>query len=34
VAAAIAFLLSNQASFVTAATLAVDGGWSAVKDSA
>ncbi len=34
VAAAIAFLLSDQASFVTAATLAVDGGWSAVKDSA
>ncbi|MGC4939452.1 SDR family NAD(P)-dependent oxidoreductase [Kribbella sp. DT2] len=34
VAAAVAFLLSDQASFVTAATLAVDGGWSAVKDSA
>lgn len=34
VAAVVAFLLSEQASFVTAATLAVDGGWSAVKDSA
>lgn len=34
VAAAVAFLLSGEASFVTAATLVVDGGWSAVKDSA
>lgn len=34
VAAAVAFLLSAEASFVTSATLAVDGGWSAVKDSA
>lgn len=34
VAAPVAFLLSAEASFVTAATLVVDGGWSAVKDSA
>lgn len=34
VAAAIAFLLSDEASFVTSSTLVVDGGWSAVKDSA
>ena len=34
VAAAVAFLLSDEASFVTAASLVVDGGWSAVKDSA
>ncbi|NEA33911.1 SDR family oxidoreductase [Streptomyces sp. SID13031] len=34
VAQAIAFLLSEEASFVTAASLVVDGGWSAVKDSA
>jgi NAD(P)-dependent dehydrogenase (short-subunit alcohol dehydrogenase family) len=34
VAAAVAFLLSAEASFVTAASLVVDGGWSAVKDSA
>jgi glucose 1-dehydrogenase len=33
VAAAVAFLLSAEASFVTSATLVVDGGWSAVKDS-
>jgi glucose 1-dehydrogenase len=33
VAQAIAFLLSEEASFVTAASLVVDGGWSAVKDS-
>jgi NAD(P)-dependent dehydrogenase (short-subunit alcohol dehydrogenase family) len=33
VATAIAFLLSDEASFVTAASLVVDGGWSAVKDS-
>jgi NAD(P)-dependent dehydrogenase (short-subunit alcohol dehydrogenase family) len=34
VAAAVAFLLSAEASFVTSATLVVDGGWSAMKDSA
>jgi NAD(P)-dependent dehydrogenase (short-subunit alcohol dehydrogenase family) len=34
VATAVAFLLSDEASFVTAASLVVDGGWSAVKDSA
>nr|WP_202886396.1 SDR family oxidoreductase [Kribbella sandramycini] len=34
VAQAVAFLLSAEASYVTAASLVVDGGWSAVKDSA
>ena len=34
VAAAIAFLCSSEASFVTGASLVVDGGWSIVKDSA
>ena len=34
VAAAIAFLGSKEASFVTGASLVVDGGWSIVKDSA
>lgn len=34
VARAVAFLLSEEASFVTAASLVVDGGWSVVKDSA
>lgn len=34
VAAAIAFLASGEASFVTGASLVVDGGWSVVKDSA
>ncbi|GAA1019953.1 3-oxoacyl-ACP reductase [Acrocarpospora pleiomorpha] len=34
VAAAIRFLLSDEASFITATTLVVDGGWSATKKSA
>ncbi|MFI6599427.1 SDR family NAD(P)-dependent oxidoreductase [Nonomuraea sp. NPDC050536] len=33
VAAAVAFLASGEASFITGATLTVDGGWSVVKDS-
>jgi NAD(P)-dependent dehydrogenase (short-subunit alcohol dehydrogenase family) len=33
VAAAIAFLCADEASFVTGARLVVDGGWSVVKDS-
>ncbi|GAA2096853.1 SDR family NAD(P)-dependent oxidoreductase [Actinomadura alba] len=34
IAAAIDFLLSDDASFITATTLVVDGGWSATKNSA
>jgi NAD(P)-dependent dehydrogenase (short-subunit alcohol dehydrogenase family) len=34
VAAAVAFLASPEAAFITAASLVVDGGWSAVKSSA
>lgn len=34
VAQVVAFLLSEEASYVTAAGVVVDGGWSAVKDSA
>jgi NAD(P)-dependent dehydrogenase (short-subunit alcohol dehydrogenase family) len=34
VAAVVAFLGSNDASFVTGASLVVDGGWSILKDSA
>jgi NAD(P)-dependent dehydrogenase (short-subunit alcohol dehydrogenase family) len=34
VAAAVAFLASTDAAFITAASLVVDGGWSAVKSSA
>ncbi len=33
VAAAVAFLASEEASFITGASLVVDGGWSSVKDS-
>jgi NAD(P)-dependent dehydrogenase (short-subunit alcohol dehydrogenase family) len=34
VAAAVAFLASGDASFITGASLVVDGGWSVVRDSA
>ena len=34
VAAAVAFLASSDASFITGASLVVDGGWSVVRDSA
>jgi NAD(P)-dependent dehydrogenase (short-subunit alcohol dehydrogenase family) len=34
VAAAVAFLASGEASFITGASLVVDGGWSVVRDSA
>lgn len=34
VAAAVAFLASKEASFITGATLTIDGGWSVLKESA